>query len=187
MKIASDPKNKSLSKNRLKPAFSTSYNLKTGKYYYARNLTREEVRVGDVIYHPYITGRIQSMPKEIYESYKDMTVAAGSHAECLSLNESLLDEFCIENKIDRSTLTQEIVDKLYKESPNMFKQSPSDTVIDVVNSYPLNKSNLAESGNPMPRCPHCKYITLESDILNEILEVEQEMYSKRFPDLKFDK
>ncbi|NFJ45041.1 hypothetical protein FDB15_14180 [Clostridium botulinum] len=68
-----------------------------------------------------------NMDKEIYESYKDMTNGVGSHAECLTLNESMLDQFCIENNIERSTLTQEYIDKLYIESPELFKQDPYDT------------------------------------------------------------
>ncbi|KNY29372.1 YwqJ-related putative deaminase [Pseudobacteroides cellulosolvens] len=187
LKIANDPKNKTLSKAKLRPAFSTSYNVITGKYYYARNLTKEEVAKEEIIYHPYVKERTLNMDKEIYESYKDMTIAPGSHAECLSLNESMLDQFCMENNIERSALTQELIDKVYKESPNSFNQKPSDTVINVVNSYPLNKVDLEKAGRPMPRCPHCKHITLNSDVLDEVLQAEREMYSKRFPLLKFDK
>lgn len=184
---AKDIKNKTLSVNKLKPAFSTSYNVNTEKYYYSRNLTKEEVRTSNVIYHPYVKKRIDNMPKDIYDSYKEMTNGAGTHAECLTLNESLLDEFCMENNIQRSELTQEYIDKFFEESPEKFKQDPNNTIINVVNSGKLNNGEFATPGNPMPRCPHCKHVTLYADILDELLEKENEMYTKRFPDLNFDK
>ncbi|MBW6411871.1 YwqJ-related putative deaminase [Clostridium weizhouense] len=186
LKVANDPKNKTLSKNKLKPAFSTSYNAKTEKYYNARNLTRDEIKLKDVVYHPYVKKRIDSIPKNIYDSYEKMTNGAGTHAECLTLNKSMLDQFCIENEIQKSELTQEYIDKLYKESPEKFKQNPNDTIIYVVNSHKLNNSDFAIPGNPMPRCPHCKYVTLHADVLDDVLEKEKEMYKKRFQDLIFD-
>ncbi|HOV27901.1 MAG TPA: RHS repeat-associated core domain-containing protein, partial [Pseudobacteroides sp.] len=178
-------KNRTLSMNQLKPAFSTSYNVKTNKYYYARNMTKLEVTEGKIIYHPYVKNRIENMDSKIYEVYKDKTHGAGSHAECLTLNESMLDQFCMENNIARSDITQAYIDKLYKESPEKFNQNPNDTIINVVNSVKLNNNDLAIPGRPMPRCPHCKHITLESDVLEEVLEVERDYYAKRFPDLIF--
>ncbi|AIY79188.1 hypothetical protein FDB15_14175 [Clostridium botulinum] len=60
-------------------------------------------------------------------------------------------------------------------------------IINVVNSGKLNNSDLATPGNSMPRCPHCKHVTLYADILDEILQKEIELYSKKYSNLKFDK
>lgn len=185
LKIASDPKNTTLSKKQLRPAFSVSYNKNTGKYYYARNLTKQEVKLETIVYHPYIKQRIDNMSKEVFDSY-EKTIKAGSHAECLSLNESMLDEFCIVNKIDRKTLTQEKIDELYKSSVEMFNQNPGDTTINVVNSYKLNSGEFSQTGVAMPRCPHCKYVTNYADMVPDVIESEVEYYKKYYPNLKFD-
>ncbi|ABR36483.1 YwqJ-related putative deaminase [Clostridium beijerinckii] len=97
-------KKDSLVKNDIKPALSTSYNVNTDKYYHFTNLTKDQVKNMETVYHPYTKERINKLKMdedEIFKSYEKFTNGAGTHAECLSLNESMLDEFCIKNHINR--------------------------------------------------------------------------------------
>ena len=105
LKRAKDPKNKTISLKKLRPALALAYSKSTNRLYIARNLTRTEVdgteilnKVNnrtEIIDHPYVAERKLKLTSEDYrpilDSYKNMTVGADTHAECLAFNQALID------------------------------------------------------------------------------------------------
>lgn len=160
LKRAKDPKNKAISLKKLRPALAIAYSKSTNRFYIARNLTRTEVDGTEVLQkgnkrieivdHPYVAERQQKLNSEenktILESYNNMTVGAGTHAECLAFNQALID-----------------TDSMGK-SPK-----PDDIIINVVHSD--------ENGRMFERCPHCRFITYEADLLPELREHENKVYA----------
>ncbi|MBT2572950.1 ribonuclease YeeF family protein [Bacillus sp. ISL-51] len=92
------------------------------------------------ILHPVIHDRIVNMPKELKEGYIK-TSGAGSHAEVNALNEALLQRKDADLK---------------------------DLMIYVVSAKKINKK--MPEGVPMPRCPHCEYITQNTNYIPEALK-----------------
>ncbi|MBU3202423.1 YwqJ-related putative deaminase [Clostridium estertheticum] len=91
-----------------------------------------------------IKDRIENMPKDIRDSYV-RTKAAGSHAEVNALNEALLSR------------------------PNA---SIDDFMIHVISTKGLGP-NIPVAGIPMPRCPHCEFITAGAKYFPEVLKYEK--------------
>ncbi|WP_406621004.1 LXG family T7SS effector putative deaminase YwqJ [Bacillus atrophaeus] len=90
--------------------------------------------------HPVIHDRIVNMPKELKEGYIK-TSGAGSHAEVNALNEALLQRPDADLK---------------------------DLMVYVVSARKINKK--MPEGIPMPRCPHCEYITQNANYIPEALK-----------------
>lgn len=88
-----------------------------------------------------ISDRIQNMPKNIRDSYIK-TKGAGSHAEVNALNEALLA----------------------REGANI-----DDFMIHVISTKGLGP-NIPQAGIPMPRCPHCEFITDGANYFPEVLK-----------------
>jgi len=88
-----------------------------------------------------ISDRIQNMPKNIRDSYIK-TKGAGSHAEVNALNEALLA----------------------REGANI-----DDFMIHVISTKGLGP-NIPQAGIPMPRCPHCEFITDGVNYFPEVLK-----------------
>lgn len=93
------------------------------------------------VMHDIISDRIENMPQNIYDSYFK-TKGAGSHAEVNALNEALL--------------AQE-------------GASIDDFMIHVIRTKGLGP-NIPEVGIPMPRCPHCEFITNGANYFPEVLK-----------------
>ncbi|MEK4546024.1 MULTISPECIES: LXG family T7SS effector putative deaminase YwqJ [Bacillus] len=92
------------------------------------------------ILHPLIHDRIVNMPVELKEGYIK-TSGAGSHAEVNALNEALLQRPDAELK---------------------------ELMVYVVSARKINKK--MPEGVPMPRCPHCEYITQNTNYIPEALK-----------------
>lgn len=89
----------------------------------------------------YISERIVNMPQNILNSY-NKTKRAGSHAEVNALNEALLA----------------------RKGANI-----DEFMIHVISTKGLGPS-IPRAGIPMPRCPHCEYITNGSNYYPEVLK-----------------
>ncbi|MFP3635660.1 LXG family T7SS effector putative deaminase YwqJ [Bacillus sp. SIMBA_033] len=92
------------------------------------------------VLHPLIHDRIVNMPVELKEGYIK-TSGAGSHAEVNALNEALLQRPDAELK---------------------------ELMVYVVSARKINKK--MPEGVPMPRCPHCEYITQNTNYIPEALK-----------------
>ncbi|MCY7810099.1 LXG family T7SS effector putative deaminase YwqJ [Bacillus spizizenii] len=92
------------------------------------------------VLHPLIHDRIVNMPVELKEGYIK-TSGAGSHAEVNALNEALLQRPDADLK---------------------------DLMVYVVSARKINKK--MPEGVPMPRCPHCEYITQNTNYIPEALK-----------------
>ncbi|KJD56485.1 LXG family T7SS effector putative deaminase YwqJ [Bacillus velezensis] len=92
------------------------------------------------VLHPLIHDRIVNMPAELKEGYIK-TSGAGSHAEVNALNEALLQRPDAELK---------------------------ELMVYVVSARKINKK--MPEGVPMPRCPHCEYITQNTNYIPEALK-----------------
>ncbi len=90
--------------------------------------------------HKIINERITNMPAKIKEEYIK-TAGAGSHAEVKALNRALL------------------------KRPDARL---SDFMIFVISARKINKK--MPIGTPMPRCPHCEYITQGTNFIPEVLK-----------------
>ena len=88
-----------------------------------------------------IRDRIENMPENIRKSYVK-TKGAGSHAEVNALNEALLSR-------KSSTI--------------------DDFMIHVISTRNLGPS-IPQAGIPMPRCPHCEFITNGANYFPEVLK-----------------
>ena len=161
-----DKRNLSVTRDTVGPAVAGVYNKVTNKYYYGINNMKGEL---PEIVHPYILNKIDTMPKEVLESYKK-TLGAGTHAECNALNEALIDEFKFINKIE-GNVTQEMLDEQYDVLKNM---DISNNYISVQNIKKF-KGFLPEVGMPMPRCIHCQYVTNGAIINEDMIKAEQAM------------
>jgi hypothetical protein len=91
--------------------------------------------------HPLIEERIKNMPPDIRDGYIK-TIRAGSHAEINALNEALLARS--DARLD-------------------------DFMVHVISTKPLGP-NIPAAGMPMPRCPHCEYITNGVNYIPEVLK-----------------
>ena len=87
----------------------------------------------------FISGRIENMPQDILDSYKK-TKRAGSHAEVNALNEALLA----------------------RKGANI-----DEFMIYVISTKGLG-SSIPQAGIPMPRCPHCEFITDGANYFPEV-------------------
>lgn len=92
------------------------------------------------VLHPLIHDRIVNMPVKLKEGYIK-TSGAGSHAEVNALNEALLQRPDAELK---------------------------ELMVYVVSARKINKK--MPEGVPMPRCPHCEYITQNTNYIPEALK-----------------
>ncbi|MED4570697.1 YwqJ-related putative deaminase [Brevibacillus agri] len=90
--------------------------------------------------HKVISERIEGMPPEIEKGYIK-SLGAGSHAEVKALNRALLD----------------------RPDANL-----EDFMIYVISARKINKK--MPVGTPMPRCPHCEYITQGANFIPEVLK-----------------
>ena len=91
--------------------------------------------------HDIIKNRVENMPNDVLNSYIK-TRGAGSHAEVNALNEALLAR------------------------PDA---SLDDFMVHVISTKPLG-TNIPTAGFPMPRCPHCEYITNGVKYIPEVLK-----------------
>jgi hypothetical protein len=91
--------------------------------------------------HELIKNRIKNMPQNIKDCYAK-TKGVGSHAEVNALNEALLAR------------------------PDA---SLDDFMVHVISTKPLG-TNIPTAGFPMPRCPHCEYITNGVKYIPEVLK-----------------
>lgn len=74
-----------LSKRRRNPAVAGVYNKHTGEFYYGTNLKSSNIP----ILAPQLKEYFENIPRDVLQSYADMTVGAGTHAEILALNDAL--------------------------------------------------------------------------------------------------
>jgi YwqJ-like deaminase len=93
------------------------------------------------IQHPIIKDRIENMPDDILHGYIK-TKNSGSHAEVYALNQALL------------------------ENPN---SKLDDFMIHVISTKGLGPK-IPETGMPMPRCPHCDFITSGTQFFPEVIK-----------------
>ncbi|MCI3983683.1 T7SS effector LXG polymorphic toxin [Bacillus vallismortis] len=91
------------------------------------------------VQHDIIKNRINNMPHDLKTGY-EKTLGAGSHAEVYALNEALLS---------RSDAKLE------------------EFMVYVISARKINK--FMPQGSPMPRCPHCEYITDGAYYIPEVL------------------
>ena len=70
-----------LSKRKRNPAIAGVYNKHTGEFFYGTNLKYQNVPE----LAPQLKKYFENMPLDVSQSYADMTVAAGTHAEILAL------------------------------------------------------------------------------------------------------
>ncbi|MCY9195186.1 T7SS effector LXG polymorphic toxin [Bacillus atrophaeus] len=91
------------------------------------------------IQHEIIRNRIENMPIDLKTGY-EKTLGAGSHAEVYALNDALLSR--PDAKLD-------------------------EFMVYVISARKINK--FMPQGSPMPRCPHCEYITDEAHYIPEVL------------------
>lgn len=159
--------NGEITRKEMGPAVAGVYNEKTGKYFFRNN--DPDGNLPEVI-HPHVKDRIDNMPASLKESYIKTpkgAEGAGSHAECLALNDSLLDEMATKIGVNKSELTQELVDNAYKNGDGVDLGSQ---YLDVLN---LKKyKTMPETGMHMPRCKHCGYVTEGVNVPPELKEVE---------------
>ncbi|MBS5988017.1 YwqJ-related putative deaminase [Clostridium sp.] len=92
------------------------------------------------IQHDLIRERINNMPSDIRDGYKK-TLGAGSHAEVNALNEALLAR---------------------------QNASLDEFMVHVISARKINK--YMPAGVPMPRCPHCEFITDGANYFPEVLK-----------------
>ncbi len=170
-----------LSKAKLGPALAVAFNKNTGKCYVARNLIHTEIITdndgkkypANINLHPYTDERLNKLyeskeekdyvdengivrTKNIFDSY-DFTKGAGTHAECLALNASLIDE--------------------HGTDSNLTKTDLQSTTLHIVKT---------RSGDKFERCPHCKFITSGSNLSPDYKKYEDEVYKEKYPKLVFD-
>lgn len=170
-----------LSKAKLGPALAVAYNRNTGKCYVARNLVNSEIITDDdgkkypvnIYLHPYTDERLSKLhkskeekdyvdkngvvrTKNIFDSY-DYTKGPGTHAECLALNASLIDE--------------------HGTDSNLTKTDLQSTTLNIVKS---------RNGEKFERCPHCKFITSGSNLSPDYKKYEDKVYKEKYPNLIFD-
>ena len=74
-----------LSKSKRNPAVAGVYNKLTGEYFYGVNSKYKNVPE----LAPQLKEYFDNMPEDVLKSYVDMTVAPGTHAEILALNDAL--------------------------------------------------------------------------------------------------
>ena len=91
--------------------------------------------------HPQLRDRIENMPPAIRDGYTK-TAGKGSHAEVRALNEAL------------------------QNNPNA---KLDDFMVHVVNTKKLGPK-MPQPGMPMPRCPHCEYITGGTKFFPEVIK-----------------
>ncbi|MDR4433272.1 T7SS effector LXG polymorphic toxin [Bacillus tequilensis] len=91
------------------------------------------------VQHDIIKNRINNMPYDLKTGY-EKTLGAGSHAEVYALNEALLSR--ADAKLD-------------------------EFMVYVISARKINK--FMPQGSPMPRCPHCEYITDGAHYIPEVL------------------
>ena len=118
-------KDEGITNRQLGPAIAGAYDKTTGKTYIAIN--SQTSKLPEKL-HPLIAERIENMPLEIYNSYKEKTKGAGTHAEIYAANEALL------------------------ANP---EASPANITIYVNRTLGVN---MPAKEAPFPRCPHCAYI-----------------------------
>lgn len=143
-----------ITSSQMGPAVAGVYNKRLDKFYFAKNSNGSLPEV----MHPYIMDRIMDMPDEVSNGYSK-TKRAGSHAECFALNDSLLDDLCEKNSLDREFLTQEEVDAV---TENETGTPDLDNNYVCVMNLKKFEPHLPETGTKMPRCYHCQYITHEA-------------------------
>ena len=95
------------------------------------------------IQHDLISERINNMPADIRDGYKK-TLGVGSHAEVNALNEALLAR---------------------------QNASLDEFMVHVISARKINK--YMPAGVPMPRCPHCEFITDGANYFPEVLKYEK--------------
>lgn len=128
--------NSGLTKKEIGPGVAGVLDPKTGKYYFGINNVKGKIPKE---LHPLIKERIDNMPPEIYNSYQNFTLGAGSHAEVYALNEALL-------------------------------ANPTAKLEDFMVYVVRSGKKLKPRGLPMPRWPHCEYITNGASYFPEVLK-----------------
>ncbi|MET3656338.1 T7SS effector LXG polymorphic toxin [Sporosarcina psychrophila] len=109
----------SLTNKQAGPALAGVFNKTTGKYYFATN--NPTGKVPEII-HPLIKERLGNMPKDVYDSYAEMTYGAGSHAEVKAINDALLAN--PDAKINDLTVNVVRSGKKLKPTGQMMKKCP---------------------------------------------------------------
>lgn len=125
-----------LSKNKIKeklgPAVAGVYDPATGKYYFGINNLEGDIPQN---LHKLLLDKYVSMPENgIYSEYNKYTLGAGSHAEIYALNKALTA----------------------RGEAGITTNSLNELMLTVIKGP---KSGWKNIRIPMPRCPHCEYIT----------------------------
>ena len=120
-----------LTKNEIGPMVAGVYDPKLDRYYFGIN-NFEGLLPSKL--HPLLEARYASMPNSILSSYSK-TKGAGSHAEIYALNDALWAREAAGIPIK--------LDELY---------------LNVISARRISKS-IPVAGMPVPRCPHCEYLT----------------------------
>lgn len=129
--------------NKLGPAIAGVYDPVTGKYYFGINNLNGELPEN---LHNLLKTNYINMPTEgIFAEYNNFTLGAGSHAEIYALNEALIER----------ELMGIPVKNLGKLTLTVLKGP---------------KCGWKKMGMPMPRCPHCEYITGNVNYFPEVLK-----------------
>ena len=120
-----------LTKNEIGPMVAGIYDPKMDRYYFGIN-DLEGYLPSNL--HPLLETRFSNMPESILNSYTK-TRGAGSHAEIYALNEAL-----------------------WAREKAGIAANLDDLYLNVISARRVSKS-IPVSGMPVPRCPHCEYLT----------------------------
>ncbi|MBF7149600.1 YwqJ-related putative deaminase [Bacillus toyonensis] len=121
-------------RDKMGPALAGVYDKTTGEYYYAINTI--DGAVPELV--PLLQNRLNNMPKEVFDSYSQLSKGAGSHAEVLAVNEAL------------------------KRNPNARIE---DLTVNVIRTG-INKNK--PGGLMFKCCPHCSYLLKEFEVISEV-------------------
>lgn len=120
-----------LTKNEIGPMVAGIYDPNMDRYYFGIN-DLEGYLPSNL--HPLLETRFSNMPESILNSYTK-TRGAGSHAEIYALNEAL-----------------------WAREKAGIATNLDDLYLNVISARRVSKS-IPVSGMPVPRCPHCEYLT----------------------------
>jgi hypothetical protein len=129
--------------NKVGPAVAGVYDPVTDKYYFAINNLNGDLPQN---LHRLLKDKYKNMPTEgIYTEYDKFTLGAGSHAEIYALNQALMKRELMGTPI----------------------KSLDELTLTVIKGL---KCGWKKIGMPMPRCPHCEFITDGVNYFPEVLK-----------------
>ncbi|MHC1748101.1 MAG: YwqJ-related putative deaminase [Cellulosilyticaceae bacterium] len=134
--------------NKLGPAVAGVYDPVADKYYFGINNLDGDLPEN---LHRLLRVNYENMPTEdTYTEYNKFTLGAGSHAEIYALNEALIERGWM-------GIPVESLDEL---------------ILTVIKGP---KCGWKKIGIPMPRCPHCEFITDGVNYFPEVLKYEKQI------------